>query len=331
MAQLTGQHVLVTGAAGFIGMHVARALCDAGARVTGADNLDPYYDVSLKKARLAELAARPAFAFEHADLADAAACERLLSPDTFTSVVHLAAQPGVRYSLVNPDAYVRNNLVAFGHVLERCRHCRIAHLVYASSSSVYGANHDLPFSEDQSVDHPVSLYAATKKANELMAHSYSHLFGLPTTGLRFFTVYGPWGRPDQAPMLFTKAIVEGRPIDVFNRGDMARDFTYIDDVAEGVLRTLERPPRASDGNAPYAIYNIGNHEAVSLDAFIGLLEALLGRRALRNERPMQPGDVKATYASIERLQRDTGFAPTTPLTDGLARFVDWYRRYYPAP
>ncbi len=331
MAQLTGQHVLVTGAAGFIGMHVARALCDAGARVTGADNLDPYYDVSLKKARLAELAARPAFAFEHADLADPAACERLLSPDTFTSVVHLAAQPGVRYSLVNPDAYVRNNLVAFGHVLERCRHCRIAHLVYASSSSVYGANHDLPFSEDQSVDHPVSLYAATKKANELMAHSYSHLFGLPTTGLRFFTVYGPWGRPDQAPMLFTKAIVEGRPIDVFNRGDMARDFTYIDDVAEGVLRTLERPPRASDGNAPYAIYNIGNHEAVSLDAFIGLLEALLGRRALRNERPMQPGDVKATYASIERLQRDTGFAPTTPLTDGLARFVDWYRRYYPAP
>jgi len=331
MAQLTGQHVLVTGAAGFIGMHVARALCDAGARVTGADNLDPYYDVSLKKARLAELAARPAFAFEHADLADAAACERLLSPDTFTSVVHLAAQPGVRYSLVNPDAYVRNNLVAFGHVLERCRHCRIAHLVYASSSSVYGANHDLPFSEDQSVDHPVSLYAATKKANELMAHSYSHLFGLPTTGLRFFTVYGPWGRPDQAPMLFTKAIVEGRPIDVFNRGDMARDFTYIDDVAEGVLRTLERPPRASDGNAPYAIYNIGNHEAVSLDAFIGLLEALLGRRALRNERPMQPGDVKATYASIERLQRDTGFAPSTPLADGLARFVDWYRRYYPSP
>ena len=331
MAQLTGQHVLVTGAAGFIVMHVARALCDAGARVTGADNLDPYYDVSLKKARLAELAARPAFAFEHADLADAAACERLLSPDTFTSVVHLAAQPGVRYSLVNPDAYVRNNLVAFGHVLERCRHCRIAHLVYASSSSVYGANHDLPFSEDQSVDHPVSLYAATKKANELMAHSYSHLFGLPTTGLRFFTVYGPWGRPDQAPMLFTKAIVEGRPIDVFNRGDMARDFTYIDDVAEGVLRTLERPPRASHGNAPYAIYNIGNHEAVSLDAFIGLLEALLGRRALRNERPMQPGDVKATYASIERLQRDTGFAPSTPLADGLARFVDWYRRYYPVP
>jgi len=328
MAQLTGQHVLVTGAAGFIGMHVARALCDAGARVTGADNLDPYYDVSLKKARLAELAARPAFAFEHADLADPAACERLLSPDTFTSVVHLAAQPGVRYSLVNPDAYVRNNLVAFGHVLERCRHCRIAHLVYASSSSVYGANHQLPFSEDQRVDHPVSLYAATKKANELMAHSYSHLFALPTTGLRFFTVYGPWGRPDQAPMLFTKAIVEGRPIDVFNGGDMARDFTYIDDVVEGVVRVLERPPAPDAGAAPYAIYNVGNHEAVRLDAFIALLEQLLGRRALRNDRPMQPGDVKATYASIERLQRATGFTPRTPLADGLARFVAWYRDYY---
>ena len=330
MAQLAGQHVLVTGAAGFIGMHVARGLCDAHARVTGADNLDPYYDVSLKKARLGELAARPEFSFVHADLADPLACERLFSAARFTTVVHLAAQPGVRYSLINPDAYVRNNLVAFGHVLERCRHAGIAHLVYASSSSVYGANHELPFSEDQSVDHPVSLYAATKKSNELMAHSYSHLFGLPTTGLRFFTVYGPWGRPDQAPMLFTKAIVEGRPIDVFNRGDMARDFTYIDDVVEGVLRTLERPPRAIDGSPPYAIYNIGNHEAVPLDTFINILETLLGRRALRNERPMQPGDVKATYASIERLQRDTGFAPSTPLADGLARFVDWYRRYYPA-
>ena len=254
-----------------------------------------------------------------------------VSPDTFTSVVHLAAQPGVRYSLVNPDAYVRNNLVAFGHVLERCRHAAIAHLVYASSSSVYGANHDLPFSEDQSVDHPVSLYAATKKANELMAHSYSHLFGLPTTGLRFFTVYGPWGRPDQAPMLFTKAIVEGRPIDVFNRGDMARDFTYIDDVAEGVLRTLERPPRASHGNAPYAIYNIGNHEAVSLDAFIGLLERCLaaarcatsGRcsRGTSRRRTRRSNDCSATPVSRRR----------TPLADGLARFVDWYRRYYAVP
>jgi UDP-glucuronate 4-epimerase len=242
--------------------------------------------------------------------------------------VHLAAQPGVRYSLVNPDAYVRNNLVAFGHMVEQCRQARIAHFVYASSSSVYGANHELPFSEDQRVDHPVSLYAATKKANELMAHSYSHLFGLPTTGLRFFTVYGPWGRPDQAPMLFTKAIVEGRPIDVFNGGDMARDFTYIDDVVEGVVRVLEQPPAPDARTAPYAIYNIGNHDAVKLDAFIALLEQLLGRRALRNDRPMQPGDVKATYASIERLQRATGFTPRTPLAEGLARFVAWYRDYY---
>jgi len=321
-------HVLVTGAAGFIGMHVARALCDAGIRVTGVDNLDPYYDVALKNARLAELASRPLFTFVPVDLAEPAACAQLFAQNTFSSVVHLAAQPGVRYSLVNPDAYVRNNLVAFGHMLEHCRHAGIAHLVYASSSSVYGANHELPFSEDQSVDRPVSLYAATKKANELMAHSYSHLFALPTTGLRFFTVYGPWGRPDQAPMMFTKAIFEGRPIDVFNRGNMARDFTYIDDIVEGVVRVLHRPPNRDDGAPPYAIFNIGNHEAVSLDAFIGMLETLVGRRAVRNERPMQPGDVKETYASIERLQRATGFAPSTPLAEGLARFVDWYRRYY---
>jgi len=328
MRPLAGLRVLVTGAAGFIGMHVAAALRDAHADVTGVDNLDPYYDVALKQARIATLAAKPGFEFRHVDLADARACEALFASRPFTAVVHLAAQPGVRYSLVNPDAYVRNNLVAFGHVVERCRQARIAHLVYASSSSVYGANHQLPFSEDQRVDHPVSLYAATKKANELMAHSYSHLFALPTTGLRFFTVYGPWGRPDQAPMLFTKAIVEGRPIDVFNGGDMARDFTYIDDVVEGVVRVLERPPAPDAGAAPYAIYNVGNHEAVRLDAFIALLEQLLGRRALRNDRPMQPGDVKATYASIQRLQRATGFTPRTPLADGLARFVAWYRDYY---
>jgi len=328
MMDRAGAHVLVTGVAGFIGMHVARRLCDAGLRVTGVDNLDPYYDVALKNARLAELASRPQFAFAPVDLAEPAACERLFAENAFTSVIHLAAQAGVRYSLVNPDAYVRNNVVAFGHMLERCRHAGVEHLVYASSSSVYGANHELPFSEDQSVDRPVSLYAATKKANELMAHSYSHLFDLPTTGLRFFTVYGPWGRPDQAPMMFTKAIFEGRPIDVFNRGNMARDFTYIDDVVEGVMRVLERPPRRDDGTPPYAIYNIGNHEAVSLDAFIGMLEALIGRRAVRNERPMQPGDVKETYASIESLQRATGFAPSTPLVEGLARFVDWYRGYY---
>jgi UDP-glucuronate 4-epimerase len=298
MRPVAGRRVLVTGAAGFIGMHVARALCDARADVTGADNLDPYYDVSLKEARIAALAQRSGFEFARVDLAEARACDALFASDRFDSVVHLAAQPGVRYSLVNPDAYVRNNLVAFGNVLERCRQHAIAHLVYASSSSVYGANHVLPFSEDQPVDHPVSLYAATKKANELMAHSYSHLFGLPTTGLRFFTVYGPWGRPDQAPMLFTKAIVEGRPIDVFNGGDMARDFTYIDDVVEGVVRVLERPPTTDDCTAPYAIYNIGNHEAVRLDAFIAL------------------------------LRRATGFAPSTPLADGLARFVAWYRDYH---
>jgi len=322
-----GRRVLVTGAAGFIGMHVARALLDAGACVTGVDNFDAYYDVALKHARVAELRHSDAFAFERVDLADASASTALFARG-FDAVVHLAAQPGVRYSLDHPEAYVRNNLVAFGHVLEGCRHARVGHLVYASSSSVYGANHVLPFSEDQPVDHPVSLYAATKKANELMAHSYSHLYRLPTTGLRFFTVYGPWGRPDQAPMLFASAIVEGRPIDVFNAGRMQRDFTYVDDVVEGVVRVLARAPRADDDAAPYAIYNIGNHEAVELDRFIALLERLLGRSAIRNDRPMQPGDVRATYASIDRLAQATGFAPHTPLDEGLARFVDWYRGYY---
>jgi UDP-glucuronate 4-epimerase len=324
--RLTGSRVLVTGAAGFIGMHVARALLDAGAAVVGVDSLDPYYDVSLKQARVAELAPHPAFEFRRLDLADPAACADLFAAAAFGAVVHLAAQAGVRHSLVHPEAYIRNNLVAFGHVLEGCRHGGVRHLVYASSSSVYGANHELPFSEDQRVDHPLSLYAATKKANELMAHSYSHLFRLPTTGLRFFTVYGPWGRPDQAPMLFTKAIVDGTPIDVFNGGDMQRDFTYVDDIVEGVVRIIDRPP-ASDG-PPYALYNIGNHQAVDLGSFIAHLERLLGRRAIRRDRPMQPGDVKTTYASIDRLQQATGFAPHTDLADGLARFVDWYRRYY---
>ena len=326
-ASFAGRRVLVTGAAGFIGMHVARALQDAGADVTGIDSFDPYYDVALKAARVATLAGRPRFGFERVDLADKAACDALLAR-RFDGVVHLAAQPGVRYSLVNPDAYVRNNLVAFGHVLEGCRHASVGHLVYASSSSVYGANHVLPFSEDQRVDHPVSLYAATKKANELMAHSYSHLYRLPTTGLRFFTVYGPWGRPDQAPMLFTRAILEGRPIDVFNAGRMQRDFTYVDDIVEGVVRVLARPPQGGADLAPYAIYNIGNHEAVELDQFIATLERLLGRAALRNDKPMQPGDVPATYASIDRLQQAIGFAPHTPLAEGLTRFVDWYRAYY---
>ena len=321
-----GHRVLVTGAAGFIGMHVARALLDAGATVTGVDSFDVYYDVALKRARIDQLRRIDTFAFERVDLAEAAASSALFARG-FDAVVHLAAQPGVRYSLEHPEAYVRNNLVAFGNVLEGCRH-GIRHLVYASSSSVYGANHVLPFSEDQSVDHPVSLYAATKKANELMAHSYSHLYRLPTTGLRFFTVYGPWGRPDQAPMLFTKAILEGRPIDVFNAGRMQRDFTYVDDIVEGVVRILARPPGADGDEAPYAIYNIGNHEAIELDHFIAMLERLLGRTAIRNDRPMQPGDVRATYASIERLAQATGFSPQTSLGEGLPRFVEWYRGYY---
>jgi UDP-glucuronate 4-epimerase len=323
-------HVVVTGAAGFIGMHVVLRLLAAGYAVTGADNLDPYYDVTLKEARLKRLAGHPGFRFERVDLAQGAATTRLFHDGGFTHAIHLAAQPGVRYSLVNPEAYFTNNLTAFGHVIEGARHAGVAHLVYASSSSVYGANHTLPFSEDQNVDHPVSLYAATKKANELMAHSYSHLYSLPTTGLRFFTVYGPWGRPDMAPMLFTKAILAGEPIRVFNEGRLRRDFTYVDDIAEGVVRVLDHPPAADDG-APYAIYNIGNHEAVPLETFIEALERLLGRQAIKEYAPMQPGDVPATYASIDRLAAVTGFAPSTPLALGLARFVAWYRDYYHAP
>ena len=320
------KHVLVTGAAGFIGMHAAARLLDAGVRVTGVDNLDPYYDVALKEARLARLEGRPGFAFVRADLAAADATAALFRAGAFTQVLHLAAQPGVRYSLVNPEAYLRNNVVAFGHVLEGCRHGRVAHLVYASSSSVYGANHALPYSEDQNVDHPLSLYAATKKSNELMAHSYSHLYALPTTGLRFFTVYGPWGRPDMSPSLFARAILDGTPIRIFNEGRMRRDFTYVDDIVEGTLRALERPPAGPA--APYAIYNIGNHEAVELETFIATLEAALGRSAIREYLPMQPGDVPATYAAIDRLAAATGFAPHTPLADGLARFVAWFRDYY---
>jgi UDP-glucuronate 4-epimerase len=328
-AARSGLRVLVTGAAGFIGMHTVERLLAAGAAVTGVDSFDPYYDVALKEARLARLAGRAGFAFERVDLADAAAAAALLRAGAFTHVVHLAAQPGVRYSLVNPQAYVRNNLVAFGNVLEGCRHAGIAHLVYASSSSVYGANHTLPFSEDQNVDHPVSLYAATKKANELMAHSYSHLYGLPTTGLRLFTVYGPWGRPDMAPMLFTRAILAGEPITVYDGGRMRRDFTYVDDIVEGIVRVLALPP-AGPG-APYAIYNIGNNTAVELTTFVATLERLLGRAAVTRDAPMQPGDVPATYAAIDRLAQATGFAPRTPLAEGLARFVAWYRDYHGIP
>jgi len=319
--------VLVTGAAGFIGMHLALRLKRDGADVHGVDNFDAYYDVALKRARAERLAAA-GIACDTLDLADASATVAVLREGRFAQVAHLAAQPGVRYSLVNPGAYLRNNVDAFAAVLEGCRHGAVAHLVYASSSSVYGANHTLPFSEDQNVDHPVSLYAATKKADELMAHSYSHLYGLPSTGLRFFTVYGPWGRPDMAPMLFARAILAGEPIKVFNYGDMRRDFTYVDDIVEGVVRVLAHPPRGSATGAPYAIYNLGNNHAVPLEEFIGELERLLGRRAIKEYLPLQPGDVPATFASIAHLAAATGFAPTTPLAEGLERFVAWYREYY---
>jgi len=325
------RRVLVTGAAGFIGMHVAQRLLAAGCQVTGVDNLDPYYDVALKEARLARLSGHDAFRFERLDLVDADATARLFRDGGFAEVVHLAAQPGVRHSLVNPGAYFANNLTAFGHVVEGCRHARVGHLVFASSSSVYGASHTLPFSEDQQVDHPVSLYAATKKANELIAHSYSHLYGVPMTGLRFFTVYGPWGRPDMAPMLFARAILAGEAIRVFNEGRMRRDFTYIDDIAEGVVRVLDRPPAPDADGAPYAVYNIGNHEAVALTDFIALLERALGRTAVREYLPMQPGEVEATYASIDRLAALTGFAPRTSLAEGLPRFVAWYLGFYARP
>ncbi|MEP7328772.1 MAG: NAD-dependent epimerase/dehydratase family protein [Betaproteobacteria bacterium] len=323
--------VLVTGAAGFIGMHTARALLAQGADVVGVDNFDPYYDVALKEARLATLTGTPGFAFARVDLADVDATAALFRTGGFTHVVHLAAQPGVRHSLSHPHAYLRNNVDAFGCVLEGCRHSRVAHLVYASSSSVYGASHTLPFSEDQRVDQPVSLYAATKSANELMAHSYAHLFGLPVTGLRFFTVYGPWGRPDMSPMLFTRAILAGEPIRLFNEGRMRRDFTYVDDIVEGMSRVLELPPAPGTGNrAPAAIYNIGNSDAVELTHFIATLERLLGRSAVHELQPMQPGDMVETYASVAKLQALTGFTPRTQLTTGLKHFVDWYRAYFGA-
>jgi UDP-glucuronate 4-epimerase len=319
--------VLVTGAAGFIGMHLAERLRRDGVAVVGLDDFDPYYDVGLKRARAARLAAA-GVACETLDLADAVATKAHFRDGGFTHVAHLAAQPGVRYSLINPGAYLRNNVDAFGAVLEGCREAHVAHLVYASSSSVYGASHTLPFTEDQRVDQPVSLYAATKRANELMAASYAHLYRLPATGLRFFTVYGPWGRPDMSPMLFARAILAGEPIKVFNQGRMRRDFTYVDDIVEGVVRVLHRPPSADASGAPHVIYNIGNHQAVELETFIAELERLLGHKAVKEYLPMQPGDVPETYASIERLAAATGFAPATPLAVGLAKFVDWYRDFY---
>ena len=331
--------ILVTGAAGFIGMHTSQRLLARGDQVVGLDNLNDYYDPTLKEARLARLTPHEGFRFVKMDVADRAGMERLFAEEKFDRVIHLAAQAGVRYSLQNPHAYIDSNLVGFMNILEGCRHAKVQHLVYASSSSVYGGNTKMPFSERDSVDHPVSIYAATKKANELMAHTYSHLYGLPTTGLRFFTVYGPWGRPDMALFLFTKAIHEGRPIDVFNHGKMKRDFTFVDDIVEGVIRTLDRtaaPDAAFDSdnpdpgrsNAPYRVFNIGNHNPVELMAFVSAIEETLGVTAQKNFMPLQDGDVPATYADTEALNAWTGFAPATSVKDGVARFVAWYRDYY---
>ncbi len=331
--------ILVTGAAGFIGFHLSRRLLARGDEVVGLDNLNDYYDPSLKEARLAQLLPHPGFRFVKIDMADREAIPALFERERPQRVVNLAAQAGVRYSLTNPHAYVDSNLVGFVNILEGCRHTGVEHLIYASSSSVYGANKSTPFSIHHNVDHPVSLYAATKKANELMAHTYSHLYGLPTTGLRFFTVYGPWGRPDMAYFKFTQAILEGRPIDVFNRGQMKRDFTYIDDIVEGVVRVLARVPRANPGwdavaadpgssAAPYKVYNIGNNRPEELLHFIAVLEEALGKQAEKNLLPMQPGDVPETCADVDDLMRDTGFRPATPIAVGIRRFVDWYRTYY---
>ena len=331
--------VLVTGAAGFIGYHLANRLLADGDRVVGIDNLNEYYDVSLKTARLARLEAHPRFTFERLDLGDRAGLEALFARYTFELVVNLAAQAGVRYSLVNPHAYVESNIGGFVNILEACRNTGVAHLVYASSSSVYGALTQMPFSVRQNVDHPVSLYAASKKANELIAHTYSHLFRLPTTGVRFFTVYGPWGRPDMALFLFTRAILAGQPIDVFNDGEMERDFTYVDDIVEGLVRMGRQPatpdpdwdsarPTPSTSNAPYRIYNIGNNKPVRLLRLIEVLEDCLGRKAEKRFLPIQPGDVPATYADIDDLKRDMGFEPTTPIEVGVERFVRWYRDHY---
>jgi UDP-glucuronate 4-epimerase len=320
--------IIVTGAAGFIGFHVADRLLDMGDEVIGVDSLTPYYDVHLKESRLALLQQHPRFTFERLDLADRVGTAKLFASAGADRVIHLAAQPGVRYSLENPHAYLDANISAFLNVLEGCRFHPVRHLVYASSSSVYGGNTKIPFAVEDNVDRPISLYAATKKANELMAYTYSHLFGIPATGLRFFTVYGPWGRPDMAPMLFTKAIIEGRPIPVFNHGNMKRDFTYVGDIAEGVLRVLARPPEQTTG-AKHRLYNIGNSAPVDLMRFINVLEQALGISAKLEMRPMQPGDVQATYADVADLERDVGFKPRTSIEEGVARLVEWYRGYRP--
>jgi UDP-glucuronate 4-epimerase len=331
--------ILVTGCAGFIGFHIAHRLLLDGEAVHGLDNLNDYYDPVLKAARLNQLHKFPGFVFHRVEIADHASVAQIFEKFRPELVVHLAAQAGVRYSVTNPRAYTDSNITGFLHILEGCRHHGVKHLVYASSSSVYGMNTAMPFSVHHNVDHPVSLYAATKKANELMAHSYSHLFNLPTTGLRFFTVYGPWGRPDMALFLFTKAILAGTPVDVFNEGKMKRDFTYIDDIVEGVVRVLRRPaapnpawradaPDSASSRAPYRLYNIGNHSPVELFRFIKIIEDCLGVEAVKNLLPLQAGDVPTSFADIEDLSLDTGFAPNTPIETGVRHFVEWYRSYY---
>jgi UDP-glucuronate 4-epimerase len=333
------ENILVTGAAGFIGFHLTQRLLREGFNVSGLDSVNDYYDVQLKYDRLAQLKLHDNFHYLKADIADKERLSKIFSETPFDAVVNLAAQAGVRYSLINPNAYVNSNIVGFANILECCRHNRVKHLVFASSSSVYGANTKMPFSVHHNVDHPVSLYAASKKSNELMAHTYSHLFKLPCTGLRFFTVYGPWGRPDMALFLFTKAILEDKPIDVFNHGRMQRDFTYVDDIVEGVVRVIQKIPSpnpkwSSDypdpgtSYAPYKIYNIGNNNPVQLSEFISEIEKSIGKKAVKNYMDIQPGDVPATYADIQDLIDDVGFKPSTPLSEGIQKFMEWYTTYY---
>ncbi|HMJ44670.1 MAG TPA: NAD-dependent epimerase [Pseudolabrys sp.] len=331
--------ILVTGAAGFIGYHVARRLLENGKQVVGLDNLNAYYDQKLKDARLAELAKLKGFEFVRLDLADRAGMARLFTTRRFPYVVHLAAQAGVRHSLVDPHAYIDSNIVGFTNILEGCRHHGCKHLLFASSSSVYGSNTKMPFSIHENVDHPLSLYGASKKANELMAHSYAHLFKMPTTGLRFFTVYGPWGRPDMAMWIFAKAIAAGEPIRLFNHGNMRRDFTYVDDVVESIVRLVDRAPAGNpnysgdapdpgSSSAPWRVYNIGNNNPVELLEVVRLLEEKIGKKAIRELAPMQPGDVPATYADVDDLMRDVDFKPATPIAEGIGRFIEWYRSYH---
>ncbi|WP_305039606.1 NAD-dependent epimerase [Fulvivirga ulvae] len=331
--------ILVTGAAGFIGFHLCKVLCNKGYKVTGIDNLNDYYDVNLKKSRLSILKKEENFNFQKLDLVDQEGIEKLFKTGNFSYVINLAAQAGVRYSLTNPRAYIKSNIDGFLNILEGCRHSDVKHLVYASSSSVYGANTKMPFSVEHNVDHPLSLYAATKKSDELMAHTYSHLYNLPTTGLRFFTVYGPYGRPDMALFLFTKAIIEGKPIDVYNHGKMLRDFTYVDDIVEGIVRLIPtipsgnpdwdgNKPNPSDSFAPYKIHNIGNNQPVELMEFINAIEDALGKTAIKNMMPIQPGDVPSTYADVDALTKSVGFKPNTAIKTGIQQFITWYLDYY---